>query len=72
MSDIIRYCRKKKHAGRRCDVCKEKATHKMEIATSFMRGDDELMILCDLHTKSAKEDPIGTWKLTQKLESEGT
>jgi hypothetical protein len=53
----IRYYRKKKHAGRPCDWCKAKAYFKLEIATSYMRGDDEILILCESCVEVAKVNP---------------
>lgn len=45
----IRFCRPVK-SGRPCDVCGGKPTHRTEVATSWMRGEDELYLTCDEHT----------------------
>lgn len=61
MHSSIRHVRKKKNPGRRCDSCNAKAGFSMEIAFSFMRGEDETMILCESCKNHALQDPFKVW-----------
>lgn len=44
---IISYVRKKENPGRRCDKCKDKANFKIEVQFSFLRGEDEVYVMCE-------------------------